>query len=216
MNPLNWTKRFLMQRPQVHVHDHFRYVSKLFLDEIFSFVLISFIETDLSHWVSLGMCALLSLKPDFPWSCLCRRACPAPCHNSSLRRNFAGGLGWCGGTWWGGQTGLRASLWYSPPLFYMPPFVLTHFCSIEPSGTLNLLGPLGHSRIKTFLIPWKLPCGTFQTLLGKWHRFMTDLGVVLIGLHGINHWGTKNNGRSLLNNFHSSGKTCCKFFHNVC
>lgn len=38
------------------------------------------------------MCSLLSLRPDFPWSRRCRRACPPPYHNSSLLRNFERGI----------------------------------------------------------------------------------------------------------------------------
>lgn len=110
------------------------------------------------------MCALLSLRPDFPWSHHGGRACPPPYHNSSLLRNSGGGLEGCGGRRGGGQTGTGASLWHSSPLFPRCPLHADPLLLCQPSGTLTLPGPLGHSRTKTYLsfpdlVPRKPPCG---------------------------------------------------------
>lgn len=151
---------------------------KLLPQEVFSSLLISFIETDLPCCVSLGMCALLSLKPDFPWSHPCRRACPPPYHNSSLLRNFRWGLGGRRGRWWGGQTWTRASLWHSSPLVpfpqsYWPTSALSTLRYIDPAWST---GSQQDQNITHFSGPHSQKASiwhTFQSLLGKRHGFMT-------------------------------------------
>lgn len=126
------------------------------------------------------MCALLSLRPDFPWSRRCRRTCPPPYHNSSLLRNFDGGIRrvrrkmrrWA-------DRNRGVTLTQFPP-FPRRPLHADPLLLCQPSGTLTLPGPLGHSRTKNIT---QLPglnsqktsmLHTFQWLLGKWHKFMTD------------------------------------------
>lgn len=78
------------------------------------------------------MCALLSLRPDFPWSHRGRRACPPPYHNSSLLRNFERGIRrvrrkmrrWA-------DRNRGVALTQFPP-FAVAPFMLTHFCFVNP------------------------------------------------------------------------------------
>ncbi len=77
------------------------------------------------------MCALLSLRPDFPWSHRCRRACPPPYHNSSLLRNFERRIRrvWRKMKGWADRN-RGVALTQFPP-FPVAPFMLTHFCFVN-------------------------------------------------------------------------------------
>ncbi len=153
--------------------------------EVLTSVLISFIETPgPPHWASLGMCALLSLRPDFPWSRHRRRACPPPYHNSSLLRNFERGIRrvqrkmrrWA-------DRNRGVALTQFPPFLPLPP-------SCWPTSalsTLRYIDPAWSTGSQQDQNITQLPgprsqkgsmWHTFQSLLGKWHKLMTDCWVL--------------------------------------
>lgn len=106
-----------------------------------------------------------------------------PTTTAHYSETLKGGLGGCGGRWRGGQTGTGASLWHSSPLFPLPP----SFWPTSVLSTLRYIDPAWSTGSQQDQNITQLPGArsqkasmwhTFQSLLGKWHKIMTDCWVL--------------------------------------